>query len=482
MAISFELIPTTNRVPGTYVEPDGSRAVSAQPAAHHKALLIGLMSAGGSGTANQVVEVQGELSGDPLFGSASQLANMIRAFRRVNRTARLYALGVTENAAGVAATSTIALTGTATALGTLTTRHGDTRISTPVPLGMTAADLATAHAATVNATPRSPVTAAAASGTITFTARHKGESGNDVTVETELRPAGITAVDTQPTTGATNPSLATSIAGLDDTRYDTVVSGIADAANVLLLEQELDRRWGPMVKQPGHLIVARRGTYASLITYGNGRNSPRSSVMGTGLSPTPPSIWAAQVAARDAQRCETQPNRPRNGMTLPDCEAPKMGERFDGQERDALLHDGISTYKVGPDGRVMIERLITTYQVNVQGSPDITYLSVETVRNLADTYLDFLSLGDEHEADLIVPDGTNVDPGVPTVSPKQLKGEINARYRLRERRGLAKDPEGFAEDLVVEIDAVDPERINAHAVPRFVNGLVTLAFKLSFQL
>lgn len=483
MSISFDLIPSTNRVPGAYVEPDGSRAVSAQPAAPHRVLLIGLKLAAGTAPADTIQEVTGELSADPLCGTASQLASMVRAFRRINQTARLYILPVAEAGGGVAATSTIALTGTTTALGVLTTRVGDTRVSTSAPIGQTAADLATAHAASVNATPRSPVTAAAVAGTITFTARHKGTSGNDLTVETELKPAGISAVDTQPSIGATDPSIAQAIANLDDTRYDTIASGINDATAVGLLETEYDRRWGPMVKQPGHLHVARRGSYASLITYGNARNSPRSTVMGSGLSPTPPWIWAAQVAARDAQQVSSgQVNRPRNGLTLPDCEAPKPGDRFDGYERDNLLHDGISTYKVGPDGKVMIERLISTYQVNAQGSPDITYLSIETVRNLADTYLDFLALGDVHQRDLIAPDGTLSDPGVPLTTPKMLRGEIGAKYRLRERRGLAKDYEGFMNELVVEINALDPERMDVHCMPRFVNGWVTLAVKLSFQL
>jgi phage tail sheath gpL-like len=482
MSISFELIPSTNRVPGAYVEVDGSRAVSSQPGTPQRVLLIGLALASGTATPNQIVEVQGELGGDGPFGTASQLSAMARAFRRVNRNARLFCLPIAENGAGVAATSTIALSGTASALGVLTSRIGDLRISTPAELGKTAADLATAHAASINATPRSPVTAAAVAGTITLTYRHKGEPGNDVTIETEQKPAGITAVDTQPVNGATNPSIAAAIANMDDSRYDTVASGIADATNVGLLEAELDRRWGPMVKQPGHLIVARRGTYASLVTYGNARNSARSTVVGSGLSPTPPSIWAAQVAARDAERCATQPNRPREGLTLPDCEAPKLGDRFDGYERDALLHDGISTYKVGPDGRVMIERLITTYQVNAQGAADVTYLSIETVRNLADFYLDFLSLKDQHQSDLLAPDGTNSDPGVPVVTPKMMRGEFIAKYRARERRGLCTDTEGFSESLVLLINEQDHERLDVHCLPRFVNGFVTLAVKVSFQI
>jgi phage tail sheath gpL-like len=80
------------------------------------------------------------------------------------------------------------------------------------------------------------------------------------------------------------------------------------------------------------------------------------------------------------------------------------------------------------------------------------------------------------------PDGTDVDQGVPLATPKTIRGEILAIYRSRIRRGLSKDYEGFAADLLVEIDETDVERFNVHASPRFANGLSVTAVKVSFQL
>lgn len=482
MSVSFDQIPSTNRVPAAYLEIDASRAVSVQPGAIHRVLMVGLMLTAGSATPNQVIEVTGELGGDPLFGATSQLAQMTRAFKRVNRTARLYALPVSENGAGTAATSTFTLSGTSTKEGTLTVRIGDQRVSIAVANGTAAAAAATALAAAINATPRLNVTAAAATAVVTLTNRHKGEHGNALTIETEKTVAGLTAVDAQPSNGASNPSLATPIAAIDESRYDTIITGLTDAANVALLEAELDRRWGPLVKLPGHLIGAIRGTHSAITTIGAARNSQRSTLFGAGLIPTAPWIVAAQVGARDAQQTDAQPNRPRLGLTLPDVEAPKPADRFDYSERNGQLYDGISTFRVDPSGRVLIERLITTYQTSASGTDDVSYLSIETVRNLAHTYIEFLGLGAKHERDLLGPDDTAVSPGVPLVTPKMLRGEIVALYQSRIRRGLAKDLDGFIADLVVEIDEVDKERANAHVVPRLVGGLVTQAIKLSFQL
>lgn len=482
MSIAFDLITKTNRVPGAYAEVDASRALSAQPGELHKVLIIAPMLTGGSAVADTIVEVPGMLGGDPLFGAASIASGMVRFFKRINPNARVFVLPVADAAGGVAATSTLTLAGTSTAAGSLTVRIGDQRVSVAIPLGTTAAAAAALVNTALGNEPRLRVTSAVAGAVLTFTARHKGTFGNYVTIEGEVLPPGITATAAQPANGATNASIATALANVDDTRYDTIVSAFDDAANITLLNAELARRWTPVVKLPAHAFVGIRGTHGAMIALGNAQNSEHLTYVGAGLSPTPPWVWAAQAAARDAQQVDALPNRPRNGLSLDDCEAPKPADRLDQAERNALLYDGVSTFKVDPAGKVLIERLITTYQVTANGTADATYLAVETVRNLADYYLSVLALGARHERDLIAPDGTVVDPGVPVVTPKMMRGELISHYRQRVRNGLSKDEDGFARDLVVELPADDVERMNAHVMPRFINGLVTLAFKISFQL
>lgn len=482
MAVTYDQIPTANRVPGAYVEIDGSRALSQQPGALHRTLLIGTKLAAGSAPADAPVLVEGELGGDPLFGVSSMLSDMARAFRRVNATSRLYALPILEAAGGTAATSTLTLAGTSTEQGSLTVRVGDVRVTAAIPVGTTAAAAAGLVNTALGAEPRIAATAAVAGAVVTFTARYKGEAGNAITVEAERLPAGLTATAVQPVNGATNPSIATALAALDESQYDTIVLGYTDSANLALLETELARRWGPLVKMPGHGFAAVRGTLGALSSFGAARNNRYVTVMGAGLSPTPPWVWAAQVAGRDAEQADLQPNRPRNGLSLPDCEAPKPADRLDTSERNSLLYSGVSTFKITPDSKVLIERLITTYRVNASGTADATYLAVETMRNLAFFYRKVLDIGARHERDLLGPDGTVVSPGVPMTTPKTMRGEMGALYRELERDGLVKDTEGFLRELVIEIPSNDVERLNIHCAPRLVNGLVTEAFKVSFRL
>lgn len=481
MSIAFDQIPKTNRVPGTYVEPDASRALSAQPGELHKVLIIAPMLVG-TAAPDTIVEVPGMFGGDPLFGASSIASQMVRFFKRINPNARVFVLPVADAVGGVAATSTLTLAGTSTAEGTLTVRSGDQRVSVNIPVNTTAAAAAALLNTALGNEPRLNAGAAVAGAVVTFTARHKGVFGNYVTIEAESLPTGITATAAQPANGATNPSIVNALANVDDARYDTIVSAFDDAANITQLKIETARRWTPVVKLPCHAFVGIRGTHGAMVAAGNAQNDQHLTYFPAGLSPTPPWIFAAQAAARDAAQVDALPNRPRNGLSLDDCEAPKPADRLDQAERNALLYDGVSTYKVAPDGKVLIERLITTYQVTANGTADATYLAIETVRNLADYYLSLLGLGARHERDLIAPDGTVVDPGVPVTTPKMMRGEVIAHYRARVRAGLSKDEDGFARDLVVELPANDVERMNVHAAPRFINGLVTLAFKVSFQL
>jgi phage tail sheath gpL-like len=488
MAISFTQMPASNRVPGPYVEVDGSNALGLQAPEPHKVLMIGIRLSTGTALQAEIKRIVGTEDGDPLFGSKSMLALGTRAFKRVNRTADLYAMAMDENAGGTAASGTLVFAGTSTADGTLTARIGDTRISISVASGTAAAAAASALNTAIGAKDRCPCSSGVVSATVTVTSRHKGTAGNEITIEVEAIPAGLTVTPTAGTgaaltSGATNPDIATAIAAIDEDWYDTiVVLGMTDATNMLLIEAEGSRRWGPLVKQPGMVVAATRGTHGTLTTYGNSRNSAFSSVMGTGLSPTPPYIWAAQAAARDAQRCDTQPNRPRNGLTLPDCEAPKKADRFDAQQRNLLLVDGISTYKVDASGRVMIERLITTYQTNTASLADATYLAMETQRNLARLYREALTIGGKYSDFLLAPNGTKASPGVPIVTPDSYRGEMIALNDSWERRGYTKDADGFAEDIVCEINELDVERLDVQIAPRLVGGLVTLAHKISFRL
>jgi len=481
--VAFNEVPASNLEPSAYYEQDGSRALAAQTPDVHSVLIVGLRQSTGTATEGQIKSILGELDGDPYFGARSQLADACRAFKRINKTARVQAMALSEDAAGTAATCTFPLVGTTTAAGTLKVRIGDKRVSISLAASTAAATAGAALVTAINATERMMWTAAG-TATVTLTHVHKGESGNGFTIEVEEIPAGLTCTPAQPTNGATNPAMATLIALFEQERYDTVVTCLTDATSIAALEAEMLTRMGATVKLPGLLIAAVRGSHGTLTTYGNTRNSRVSCVMGSALSPTPPWVWAAQVAARHAQRCDTQPNLPRKGMTLPDCEAPKKFDRFTQTQRNLLLTDGISTFTADQSGNVAISRLVTTYQTNASSLSDATYRSVEDFANLAGIYVELLTLGSRYENYILMDDDSikNVEPGIPVISPAKFKGVIVGWYDGLVRRGRARDADGFAETLYSTINSLDGERLDMLMSTRLARGLVTLAMKNDFLL
>ena len=60
-----------------------------------------------------------------------------------------------------------------------------------------------------------------------------------------------------------------------------------------------------------------------------------------------------------------------------------MQRRFTTTEKPTLLFSGIATFSASRDGKVRIERSITTYQRNEWQQPDPSYLDVETLYTLA---------------------------------------------------------------------------------------------------
>lgn len=119
MAISFNGIPNAIRVPLAYIEFDNSRAVSGTPAMLHKVLMLGQKLATGSAIAGQAVRVQNEAQAKALFGRGSQLANMVRVFKKHNSTLDLWVLPLEEKSNGAKAIGKVQVVGTASSTGVL---------------------------------------------------------------------------------------------------------------------------------------------------------------------------------------------------------------------------------------------------------------------------------------------------------------------------------------------------------------------------
>ena len=489
MSISFNLVPLDIRTPGQYIEIDNSRAVRGLQGIAHKTLVIGLRLAGGLVAAGIPTRILSAAQAEEAFGRGSQLATMLAAFKTANRGLDVSAIALDDSGAGTAATGSLTFAGPATAAGTLALYIAGTRVQVGITVAMTAAQMATAVVAAINAVTTLPVTAAVDGTTpakVNVTAIHKGESGNSIDLRDsyllgEARPTGLSVTYAPMTGGAGNPDIAAAIAAMADTQYHTIVLGNSDAATLIAIETELATRWGPMVQKEGHAFVAVSGTHAQLVTVGNSRNSPHLTIVGNGKSPTAPWVVAAVTAALDA--AEPDPARPRQTLALPGVLPPAPAERFTREERNLLLFDGISTLYADAGDVVRIERLITSYQESPTGEADISYLDIETVRTLAYLRATLRSrIALRFPRHKLANDGTLFAPGQAVATPKIIKAEIIHLFREWESAGLVEGFDQFKDDLIVERNAGDPNRVDALIPPDVVNQLRVFAGLIQFRL
>ncbi len=144
MPISFNDIPDNIRVPLTYIEFDNTRAVSGTPSVDYKLLVLGQMLTTGTATEAEPVRVLNADHAVNLFGRGSMLANMLDALKDADSYMETWCIPLKDADAGVAATGSIVITGTATASGTLNCYIGGQRVRTAVSALDTAAEVATA--------------------------------------------------------------------------------------------------------------------------------------------------------------------------------------------------------------------------------------------------------------------------------------------------------------------------------------------------
>jgi phage tail sheath gpL-like len=489
MTISFQEIPSNLRVPFVSVEFDASQASQGPALLPYRALVIGQKRSTGTAAANSLTRVTSADQVLALAGRGSILHRQAIAWFASNRVTETWIGVLDDNAAGVAPSGTITVTGTATADGTIALYLGGERVTVGVLSGDLLGAVATAIAAAINANLDLPVTAAAALGVVTLTYRHKGLVGNSYDVrhsyrDDEALPAGVALAIVQLVGGTTNPTLSTLIAALGDIWFQVWTHPYTDATSLSAIEAELHSRFGPLRMIDGVAITSASGSFATLASLGNGRNSQHSSIVAQpGINPlTPPSEFAAETAAILARFGAIDPARP--FQTLPYVHAlpPAETDLFMLEERNLLLFDGIATTRVGGTV-VQIDRLITTSQTNASGADDTAYLDVTTLLTLL--YLRYswrVRMQTRYPRHKLANDGTRFGPGQAVMTPKLGKAEAAGWFREMEQLGLVEGFAQFVADLVVERNASDPNRMDSLLSPDLINQLIVQASQIAFRL
>jgi len=272
---------------------------------------------------------------------------------------------------------------------------------------------------------------------------------------------------------------------VENEQYHYIVQPYVDASNLGRIEDELADRFKPLVDQQGHGFAGLRGTQASCTTLGNTRNSPHNTIIGAYDSPTDPAEWGAAWCAIAAFNLNIDPARPLHYLQLKGILPPPEVNRFTQPERNILLYDGIATWVNDPSGNILIERSITTYQSNGAGVPDPSYLDIQTLATLGEIRYQFKNRMTNR---YIVPrfklaaDTFPAQPGSKVARPKDVKAEVISLFTTLRDVGLIENIEEFIENLVVERNKTDVNRVDVLLPPDLINQFRVLAGLIQFIL
>ena len=503
MSVPFKQIPANLRVPLFYAELDNSQANTSQN--NQRALIIGQINGAGlpnsipAGQAAPNVPIISQGGSDAAIqgGPGSMLHLMTNAYRLNDNFGEVWYLPLADDPAAVAATGSINFTAPPTASGVLSLYIAGVKISQTVLSTMTAAQLATALAATVNATPSLPVTALVDGVTLSkvnFTALNKGPAGNDIDLRVnylgtrggEALPVGLAYTITAMASGATAPSLTTALSNLGSQAFDFIVLPYTDAtslAAIATLLADTTGRWSWANQLYGHAFSSARGTLGTLQTLGSGLNNQHTTMLGFNDSPTPNWVWAAALTGAAAPSLRADPAMPLHTLTIAGVLAPPLQSRFQLTDRNTLLWTGISTFTVADDGTVAIENLITTYQKNAFGNADNSYLQVETLFNLAYVLRALKTVvTSKYSRVKLAANGTRFAQGSGIVTPNMIRADLIAQYRTMEYAGEVQNGDAFKAGLIVQQNAANPNRVDVLYPGILIDQLNIFALLMQFRL
>lgn len=492
MTIPFKQIPGNLRVPLFYAEVDNSQANSSQGT--QRALLIAQITSTGAAVAGTPFLSQGVADAITQGGVGSMLHLMVQAYRAADTFGELWILPLADAGGSVAATGTIQFTSAATANGVLALLVAGVSVPVIITSSMTTTQIATAVAAAINANTNLPVTASPTTGTVTLTAKNKGLCGNDIDFRVnyygaangEVTPTGLAFSITAMASGATNPSLSAALATIPLQSYDFIINPYNDSTNMTSMTAYLNDvtgTWSWDEQFYGHAFNSWKGTYAAGITFTSGLNDQHTTVMPVYDSPTPPWIIAADLAATCAVSLRADPATPLQTVKMSTMLPPPLISRRPITDRNTQLFNGGSTYRVNDDGSIALENIITTYQKNGFNQPDNSYLEIETMFTLAAVLRRLAGvITSRYSRVKLAADGTRFAAGSNIVTPSIIKADLIAEYQQLEFDGLVQKSAAFAQNIIVQQNSTNPNRVDVLWPGTLINQLRIFALLAQFRL
>jgi len=468
--ISFDLIPPSIRKPGDYFEFNTKLAVRTLPGNLQKVLIVGQRLASGTVDALTPVDVFDDDTAAVYFGRGSIAHLMVREAITANPYVQLTAIAVDDDEAAVVATGKVTFTGAATSVGVASVYIAGVRVNVAVDNGDAIADIAAAVAAAVGNMPDLPVTASAALGVVTLTAKNKGLAGNSIVISAGTTATGVTVATTAFSAGDVDPDLAPAFAAVFAAWYNIVAIPFATTEALTALRTHLESVGSPMEQRDAIGTAGIPTTLAAATTLATANNSGLISLAWHSGSTKSAGEIAAGYASVIAS--EEDPARPLNTLEIAGLDVTGLTDQPSRTEQENALHNGVTPLTVSADGRVSIVRAITTYTVNPAGVEDIALLDLTTMR-----IYHYVRKAMRERVALRFPREKLSDK-----TPPKVRSELLDVATKCEELEILEHVEENKDALICERDLQDPNRLNAKIPADVVNGLHVFAGRIDLLL
>jgi len=405
------------------------------------------------------------------FGYGSMVHIMAKAALKANKYLQLSICALADSGSTKAA-GDITITGTATTAGSLKLYIGNVLCEADIVVGDTAHEVALTLQAKMETFNYLPVVfdVDALTGKLDFVAKNAGTIGNDIGIETILSSDGLAVAETAMTSGATNPDVDTALTPVQPEDYNILITPYAIQADLVKVRDHLDLVSGPMEQRPCTSVFGMSGTLAAATTLGNGVNHAR--IVGAFLRSTRSMPYEIAAAFASVMAFEEDPAMPLNTLELKGLHAPTIANRFTRTEQETLLNNGVSPVMVGPGEKVQIVRAISTYVKDAQGIDDISLLDITSIRTL-----DYVRLVCVERISLRFPRSK-----LSTRTANMVRSELYDVLKKLEALEIVENVDDNADELIVEADLQDPNRLNAKVPSDVVNGLHVFAGRIDLIL
>jgi len=377
--LSLTGMPSTQPIPGDFVEVRFAQGQSAGDAGVKKVLLIGPKLSTGTITADTEI-------GGP-YGSSDEVSDVTGVGSVAHRMAKkffqiagagggafeLYVICPTESA-GAQATGVITYATTPTAAGVASVIIAGVQYDYSYTASDTVTTIAAGLKVAINNDPDAPVTAGNALGVLTATAKNKGLEGNTIRFYGRTTPGtAVTASVTTSTafTGGTSSAAYTTVlASILGQKFDYIVPHCTDTTALDAIKTQITTQALPATGFRQKVLNGQVLDASSAITLASARNHERIDFANLESSEVESYIVGAAFAAVRVLNEITDPSfnfdgyGTKGGTSLPIPAPSKKADWFTTTEQSTMLQSGVTPIAVDARGNPYIVRSVTSRCMN----------------------------------------------------------------------------------------------------------------------